>query len=35
VTRDNIGDYLGEPDFPKRDEICRGQFADDCEELGL
>jgi D-xylose transport system substrate-binding protein len=35
VTKDNIGEYLGEPDFPKREEICAGDVAAKCEELGL
>ena len=25
VTKDNIKDYLGEPDFPKKEEICAGK----------
>ena len=35
VTRDNISEYLGEPDFPKKEEICSGKLASQCEELGL
>jgi D-xylose transport system substrate-binding protein len=35
VTIDNIGDYLGEPDFPKQEEICAGKLADACEEAGI
>jgi D-xylose transport system substrate-binding protein len=35
VTKDNIGDYLGEPDFPKKEEICAGKLAAKCSELGL
>ena len=35
VTKDNIKDYLGEPDFPKKEEICAGKLADKCTELGL
>ena len=35
VTKDNIKDYLGEPDFPKKEEICAGKLAADCEKLGL
>ena len=27
VTKDNIKDYLGEPDFPKKEEICAGKVA--------
>jgi D-xylose transport system substrate-binding protein len=35
VTKDNIKDYLGEPDFPKKEQICAGKLAADCEKLGL
>jgi D-xylose transport system substrate-binding protein len=35
VNKDNIGDYLGEPDFPKKEEICAGKLAAKCTELGL
>ena len=35
VTKDNISEYLGEPDFPKKEEICTGKLASKCEELGL
>jgi D-xylose transport system substrate-binding protein len=35
VTKDNIKEYLGEPDFPKKEEICAGNLASKCEELGL
>jgi D-xylose transport system substrate-binding protein len=35
VTKDNIKDYLGEPDFPKKEEICAGKLAADCTKLGL
>jgi D-xylose transport system substrate-binding protein len=35
VTKDNIGEYLGEPDFPKKEEICAGDLADACTEAGL
>jgi D-xylose transport system substrate-binding protein len=35
VTKDNIKDYLGEPDFPKKEEICAGKLASACTELGL
>ena len=35
VTKDNIKDYLGEPDFPKKEEICAGKLADACTEIGL
>lgn len=35
VTKDNIKEYLGEPDFPKKEEICTGKLTSACEELGL
>jgi D-xylose transport system substrate-binding protein len=35
VTKDNIKEYLGEPDFPKKEEICAGKLASKCQELGL
>ena len=35
VTKDNISEYIGEPDFPKKEEICAGKLASKCEELGL
>jgi D-xylose transport system substrate-binding protein len=35
VTKDNIGDYTGEPDFPKVEEICAGKVAAKCKEVGL
>jgi D-xylose transport system substrate-binding protein len=35
VNKDNISEYLGEPDFPKKEEICAGKLASKCEELGL
>jgi D-xylose transport system substrate-binding protein len=35
VNKDNISEYLGEPDFPKREDICTGDLAAKCEELGL
>jgi D-xylose transport system substrate-binding protein len=35
VTKDNISEYLGEPDFPKKEEICAGELAAKCTELGL
>ena len=31
VTKDNIGEYLGEPDFPKKEEICAGKLAAKCD----
>lgn len=35
VTKDNIKDYLGEPDFPTKEDICAGKVASKCTELGL
>jgi D-xylose transport system substrate-binding protein len=35
VTKDNIKDYLGEVDFPKRDQICSGKLASKCKSIGL
>jgi D-xylose transport system substrate-binding protein len=35
VTKENISEYLGEPDFPKKEEICAGELAAKCTELGL
>jgi D-xylose transport system substrate-binding protein len=35
VTKDNIKDYIGEPDFPKKEEICAGKLASQCSEAGL
>jgi D-xylose transport system substrate-binding protein len=35
VTKDNIKDYLGEPDFPKKEEICAGKVASKCKAAGL
>ncbi len=35
VTKDNIKEYLGEPDFPKQEEICTGKLQSKCQELGL
>src|SRR5687767_9550246 len=35
VTKESIKDYLGEPDFPKREEICAGKLAAACEEAGI
>jgi D-xylose transport system substrate-binding protein len=35
VTKDNISKYLGEPDFPKKEDICAGNLASKCQELGL
>jgi D-xylose transport system substrate-binding protein len=35
VTKENIKEYLGEPDFPKKEEICAGKLASKCSEVGL
>jgi D-xylose transport system substrate-binding protein len=35
VTKDNIKEYLGEPDFPKQEEICAGKLAAKCKAIGL
>jgi D-xylose transport system substrate-binding protein len=35
VTKDNVTEYLGEPDFPKKEEICAGKLAAKCEDLGI
>jgi len=35
VTKDNIKEYLNEPDFPKAEEICEGKLASACAEAGL
>src|SRR5215208_818521 len=35
VTKDNIKEYTGEPDFPKVEEICAGKLAAQCKEAGL
>ncbi len=35
VNRENISEYLGEPDFPKKEEICAGKLASACQEAGL
>jgi D-xylose transport system substrate-binding protein len=35
VTKDNVKDYLNEPDFPKAEEICAGKVAAACSEAGV
>jgi D-xylose transport system substrate-binding protein len=35
VTKENISEYTGEPDFPKVEEICAGDLAAKCKEIGL
>jgi D-xylose transport system substrate-binding protein len=35
VTKDNIKDYMGEADFPKKEDICAGKVAEKCTAAGL
>jgi D-xylose transport system substrate-binding protein len=35
VTQDNISEYIGNPDFPTKEDICAGKLASKCQELGL
>jgi D-xylose transport system substrate-binding protein len=35
VTKDNIKEYLGNPDFPTKKQICAGKVASKCSEAGL
>jgi len=35
VTKDNIKQYLGQVDFPKRADICAGKVAAACSKAGL
>jgi D-xylose transport system substrate-binding protein len=35
VTKDNIKDYIGEADFPKKADICAGKVAAKCSAAGL
>jgi D-xylose transport system substrate-binding protein len=35
VTKDNIKQYIGEPDFPTKEDICAGKLASKCQEIGL
>jgi D-xylose transport system substrate-binding protein len=35
VTKDNIKDYIGEIDFPKKADICAGKVASKCADAGL
>jgi D-xylose transport system substrate-binding protein len=35
VTKDNVKDYIGEIDFPKKEEICAGKVAAACSKAGL
>jgi D-xylose transport system substrate-binding protein len=35
ITKDNVKDYVGEIDFPKKEEICAGKVASACTDAGL
>jgi len=35
VTKDNISEYFGAPDYPTKEDICAGKVAANCEKLGL
>jgi D-xylose transport system substrate-binding protein len=35
VTKDNIDEYIGNPDYPTKEDICAGKVAAKCKELGL
>jgi ABC-type xylose transport system substrate-binding protein len=35
VTKDNIAEYFGAPDYPKKEDICAGKVAANCDKLGL
>jgi D-xylose transport system substrate-binding protein len=35
VTKDNIKKYIGQVDFPKKEEICAGKLASKCSGVGL
>ena len=35
VTKDNIAEYFGNPDYPTKEDICAGKVAANCEKLGL
>jgi D-xylose transport system substrate-binding protein len=35
VTKDNIKDYIGQADFPKKEDICAGKVAAQCSKVGL
>ncbi len=35
ITKDNIAEYVGEPDFPTKEDICAGKLASKCQEAGL
>jgi hypothetical protein len=35
VTKDNIKQYFGQVDYPKRKDICAGKVAAACTKAGL
>ena len=35
VTKDNIGEFFGNPDYPTKEDVCAGKVAANCEKLGL
>ena len=35
VTKDNISEYFGNPDYPTKEDVCAGKVAANCEKLGL
>jgi D-xylose transport system substrate-binding protein len=35
VTKANIKQYLGNPDFPTKEQICAGKVASQCSKVGL
>jgi D-xylose transport system substrate-binding protein len=35
VTKDNVKDYIGQADFPKKEDICAGKVAAKCSAAGL
>jgi D-xylose transport system substrate-binding protein len=35
VTKDNISQYFGNPDYPKKEDICAGKLKAKCDALGL
>ena len=35
VVRETVADYMGEPGFPARSDVCAAPLDDACDELGL
>jgi D-xylose transport system substrate-binding protein len=35
VTKKNIKQYIGQPDFPTKEQICAGKVAQECSKVGL